>query len=644
AARRSAGSRGRGSRHRARRSPRSWRSHRSCGTSGRLVIAGCLVVAEQLLDPPPPLFEAVQRQPELGYHVADHVIGGIPLEPDQQGPFIRPGREAAPGQLGRQLPPALVDLDREHLADPGEAGHRVGAQQPAALQRHHVVTDSLDLPQQVRGDHDGDAELPADPGDQVEHRPPAARVEAGGRLVEQQQPRVTDQRLGQLDPLLHPGRIGADQPVPLLVQPDMAQGLGGPLFGRRSRESGHPAQVGHELGAGDVGRQAVVLGHVAGEGADPFRVYRGVAAEHARPAVGGRDQAQQDLDQCGLAGAVRADQPRDPGREHGREPVQGGHAARVPLGQRLGLDDTGRGETGFAHGALDDATVAHKIPAFQPDGRSVIGRESVLGVRPRAYPGLRPPGGLVPRADAANCLRRYREFVNAQSPPVPAGTDEMAARPPGSARPAASPAPPLTMRIRRTHWMVLDYVVAAVCALIIFGTLFHGVALARLPVTGWHAQVWLPPLLAVCLSIPVAIRRREPVLAFAVILAVCAGVLVLRGELTRGPVLPLALVLYVVAATRGRRAALAALAAALALLTVQGVILSLTGRGAGNAVGAGLVLIICWMIGYSVGQSRSYASRLQQQAMDNAVTAERLRIARELHDVVAHSMTVVAVQ
>ncbi|HYV77711.1 MAG TPA: histidine kinase dimerization/phosphoacceptor domain-containing protein, partial [Streptosporangiaceae bacterium] len=234
--------------------------------------------------------------------------------------------------------------------------------------------------------------------------------------------------------------------------------------------------------------------------------------------------------------------------------------------------------------------------------------------------------------------------MNAQSPPVPAGTDEMAARQPGPARPAASPAPPLTMRIRRTHWVVLDYVVAAVCALIIFGTLFHGVALARLPVTGWHARDWLPPLLAVCLSIPVAIRRREPVLAFAVILAVCAGVLVLRGELTRGPVLPLALVLYVVAATRGRRAALTALAASLALLTVQGVILSLTGRGAGNAVGAALSLIICWMIGYSVGQRRSYAARLQQQAMDNAVTAERLRIARELHDVVAHSMTVVAVQ
>jgi signal transduction histidine kinase len=220
----------------------------------------------------------------------------------------------------------------------------------------------------------------------------------------------------------------------------------------------------------------------------------------------------------------------------------------------------------------------------------------------------------------------------------------MAAQQPGPARSAASPGPPLTMRIRRTHWVVLDYVVAAVCALIIFGTLFHGAALARLPVTGWHARDWLPPVLAVCLSIPVAIRRREPVLALAVILAACAWVLVLRGEVTRGPVLPLAIVLYAVAAARSRRAALIALAASLALLTVQGVILSLTGRGAGNAVGAGLILIICWMIGYSVRQRRGYAARLQQQAMDNAITTERLRIARELHDVVAHSMTVVAVQ
>lgn len=38
----------------------------------------------------------------------------------------------------------------------------------------------------------------------------------------------------------------------------------------------------------------------------------------------------------------------------------------------------------------------------------------------------------------------------------------MAAQQPGAARPAASPGPPLTMRIRRAHWVALDYVLAAV--------------------------------------------------------------------------------------------------------------------------------------------------------------------------------------
>ena len=37
--------------------------------------------------------------------------------------------------------------------------------------------------------------------------------------------------LGQLDPLLHAGRVAADRPVALLVQADVAQHLGGALAG-----------------------------------------------------------------------------------------------------------------------------------------------------------------------------------------------------------------------------------------------------------------------------------------------------------------------------------------------------------------------------------------------------------------------------
>src|SRR5262249_47637738 len=48
--------------------------------------------------------------------------------------------------------------------------------------------------------------------------------------------------------------------------------------------------------------------------------------------------------------------------------------------------------------------------------------------------------------------------------------------------------------------------------------------------------------------------------------------------------------------------------------------------------------------GSLVRQRRRYALRLQDEAASKAVAEERLRIARELHDVVAHSMSVIAVQ
>jgi signal transduction histidine kinase len=67
-------------------------------------------------------------------------------------------------------------------------------------------------------------------------------------------------------------------------------------------------------------------------------------------------------------------------------------------------------------------------------------------------------------------------------------------------------------------------------------------------------------------------------------------------------------------------------------------------NGSGPATGVALILIIAWMIGISVQQRRAYTARMREQVATVAVTEERLRIARELHDVVAHSMTVVAVQ
>jgi signal transduction histidine kinase len=197
-------------------------------------------------------------------------------------------------------------------------------------------------------------------------------------------------------------------------------------------------------------------------------------------------------------------------------------------------------------------------------------------------------------------------------------------------------------RLRRV-WTVLDWTAAAVCAVIIFGVLIH-TEHARYGV-GLRAAAWpLVVLLALGLAFPVTIRRKAPVRALAIVLAGCVVLLVLGASLTTGPFLPLCLVLYVVAATCRRSIAVAGLAGALVLLIAQGTISHFIGVGPGDSVGAALFLIIVWTVGYAVQQRRTYLAHLRDRATSDAVTRERLRIARELHDVVAHSMTVVTVQ
>ncbi|MFE2411099.1 sensor histidine kinase [Kitasatospora sp. NPDC059408] len=60
--------------------------------------------------------------------------------------------------------------------------------------------------------------------------------------------------------------------------------------------------------------------------------------------------------------------------------------------------------------------------------------------------------------------------------------------------------------------------------------------------------------------------------------------------------------------------------------------------------GIGATVAIAWLVGNTIHQSRRHTEALRGRATEQAVTAERLRIARELHDMVAHNIGIIAIQ
>jgi signal transduction histidine kinase len=216
--------------------------------------------------------------------------------------------------------------------------------------------------------------------------------------------------------------------------------------------------------------------------------------------------------------------------------------------------------------------------------------------------------------------------------------------------------PPLTKRLGPRQWAALDYVVGAVFGLILLATIRHAVVqviespygvVAYRPLSlAWPLAIFL----IIMMVVAVGMRRRRPVFMLGILLAGSVVVTALTGPEVGALAyfLPVAYVLYLVAATYAhRQAAVRVLIAVFATLLADGVLLHLTGGGfipSGAIVWAALCVIIAWFTGYIVRQRRRYAVRLQDEAASKAVAEERLRIARELHDVVAHSMSVIAVQ
>ncbi|AKJ08626.1 hypothetical protein ABB07_00765 [Streptomyces incarnatus] len=162
--------------------------------------------------------------------------------------------------------------------------------------------------------------------------------------------------------------------------------------------------------------------------------------------------------------------------------------------------------------------------------------------------------------------------------------------------------------------------------------------------TGWPA--W-QTVLTGSLGVAVAVRRLLPLPA----LAVGSVVMATDGGLSLTGVVGTALLVYGVAVDRPARvAAYAGAVAGAAQLALMIPMRGITGFSFWGWPGMIQVLIVeaaAWAIGWSTRQGRAYTRGLVEQAEERAqllLVEERMRIARELHDVVAHSLSIVAVQ
>jgi signal transduction histidine kinase len=169
--------------------------------------------------------------------------------------------------------------------------------------------------------------------------------------------------------------------------------------------------------------------------------------------------------------------------------------------------------------------------------------------------------------------------------------------------------------------------------------------------------MWGVPVAGCALLASALLLRRWPLAALAVTLGgLVAGMVLQPGPSYALVVLAVVLGLEIcyIAATRSRRvsvtcAAIAAAGLLIPLLTLPS-LSSLRGGGVGTSaihvvtIAVPLFMIIAWLIGHSIRQAQTRGELVRAQAAAQATMAERLRIARDLHDMVAHSIGIIVIQ
>ncbi len=160
----------------------------------------------------------------------------------------------------------------------------------------------------------------------------------------------------------------------------------------------------------------------------------------------------------------------------------------------------------------------------------------------------------------------------------------------------------------------------------------------------------LDAILVPVTTLPIAARRYRPLMVLAITVS-AETVLLLFSTRVQVP-LGVIVALYTVA-SRCERPVAARAAAWVALLITAGVIVN-NWSNLGQVIPKLAVFAIAWLIGDNLRTRRAYlaglearAARLEREREEQATRAtleERARIARELHDVIAHNVSVMVVQ
>jgi signal transduction histidine kinase len=222
-----------------------------------------------------------------------------------------------------------------------------------------------------------------------------------------------------------------------------------------------------------------------------------------------------------------------------------------------------------------------------------------------------------------------------------------------------APRPPLLQRVTPRQWFAIDVAVSLLFFLIglvtILGQGRHGGVLGN---AGLHRPHSVALFVALCLAtFPLPARRSYPLHVLFVVTCALAAVVVIGQNIADTPII--ALPVYIVASQYERRVSVVALCGVgLAFLVALGIgellryasSYVMTDQVWSNVI----VAVAAWFVGDSVRSRRAYVTGLSLQAEERqrrelelaqrSVAEERLQIARELHDIVAHSLSVIAIQ